>query len=91
MVIDIAFVLAFISDDPSCQSRLSDSRALLDDGPVSLMNLPVMKHLVKACQSLGSACEDHQSRDRPIKPVDDTEENVSRLVVFRLEIGLHRL
>ena len=55
------------------------------------MHLTRSKHLVQAGQRLRRAGEDHQATDGTVKTMHDAEEDVARLLVLLLQVGLHRL
>ncbi len=64
-------------------------RTVLRYGPIDLTDRLVRKHLVEARQSLARPGEENDSADWTVDAVNNTQENIARLVILLLDISLN--
>ena len=66
-------------------------RQIAYDSPIDLADLlfVFLEHFIQPGEGFTGACKNHYTADRTIHPVGDTQINLSRFVVFLLDIRLY--
>ena len=86
---DITFVLRFVLHEPVFEACFGLLGSPLHDCPIGLFDLLMtLEHLVQTSQCFARSGEEHYPARRAIQTVRDTQEHLTGLVVFDLDIRL---
>ena len=88
---DIGFVLRLVPDKKVCEDVGFPGRFFGREGPVGLMDFSLSEHVVQPLQGFGSFGKERNAAHRPVQPMRNAHEYLSRLFVPLGDEGLQRL